>query len=73
MRGMTDVFWTNLVIVVAALLALISLWKKYDIVFALVIIWAFIGIILKRLGAEIIYPNIIWTLGISIAIITGGI
>lgn len=73
MRWMTDVFWTNIVIIVAALLALISLWKKYDIIFALVIIWAFIGIILKRLGAEIIYPNIIWTLGISIAIITGGI
>ncbi|MDD3263175.1 MAG: hypothetical protein PHR61_05050 [Candidatus Absconditabacteria bacterium] len=74
MWGMTDVFWTIVVIVVAALLALISLWKKYDVVYALVIVWAFVGIILKRLAVDPVYAMpILWTLGICIAVISGGI
>jgi len=60
---MTDIFWTILVIVVAALLALISLYKKYNIIFALVVVRAFIGIIIKRIDVDPIYAkSIIWTL-----------
>lgn len=72
---MTDVFWTIVVIVVAALLALISLWKKYDVVYALVIVWAFVGIVLKRLAVDdpVYAMPILWTLGICIAMISGGI
>lgn len=59
---MTDIFWTIVVIIVAALLALISLYKKYNIIFALVVIWAFIGIIIKRIGVDPVYASsIIWT------------
>ena len=61
-------------IIVATVLALISLKKTYDIVFALVIIWAFIGIIIKRLAVDPVYADtIIWTLDICIVIITAGI
>jgi hypothetical protein len=68
---MTDVFWTIVVIIVAALLALISLWKKYDVVYALVIVWAFVGIILKRLAVDPVYAApILWTLGICITVIS---
>ncbi|MCF7835078.1 tryptophan-rich sensory protein [Candidatus Gracilibacteria bacterium] len=72
MRGMTDIFWTIVVIIVAALLALISLYKKYNIIFALVVIWAFIGIIIKRIGVDPVYASsIIWTTGVCIAVIFG--
>ena len=61
-------------IIVATLLALISLKKTYDIIFSLVIIRAFIGIIIKRLAVDPVYAHtIIWTLGICIVFITAGI
>lgn len=69
---MSDIFWTIVVIIVAALLALISLYKKYNIIFALVVIRAFIGIIIKRVSVDPVYASsIIWTLGVCIAIISG--
>ena len=72
MRWMSDIFWTIVVIIVAALLALISLYKKYNIIFALVVIRAFIGIIIKRVSVDPVYASsIIWTLGVCIAIISG--
>gem|GEM_PF-3172713 len=73
MRGMSPIFRTILVIIVATLLALMALWKKYNIIFALVVVRAFIGIIIKTLSAEIIYGQIIRVLGACIAVITAGI
>jgi len=74
MWGMTDVFWTVVVIIVATLLAMISLWKKHDIVYALVIIWAFIWIILKRLTVDPVYAEpILRTLWICMIVISFGI
>ena len=49
MRGMTPIFWTVLMIIIATLLTLIALYKKYNIIFALVVVRAFIGIIIKTL------------------------
>lgn len=72
MRWMSDIFWTLVVIIVAALLALISLYKKYNIIFALVVVRAFVGIIIKRIDVDPIYAkSIIWTLGLCIAVISG--
>jgi hypothetical protein len=74
MRGMTDIFWTILVIIVATLLSLRQIKKYYNIIFALVVVRAFLGIIIKRIAIDPLYAaNIIRTLGICIAIITGGI
>ena len=74
MFGQTDIFWTILVIIVATLLSLLSLKKTYNIMFALVVIWAFIGIIIKRVSVDPVYASsIIRTLGICIAVITAGI
>lgn len=73
-RWMSDIFWTTVVIIVAALLALIALYKKYNIIFAFVVIWAFIGIIIKRVSIDPVYASsIIWTLGVCIALISAGI
>ena len=73
-RWMSDIFWTTVVIVVAALLAIIDLYKKYNIIFAIVVIRAFIGIIIKRVSVDPVYASsIIWTLGVCIAVISAGI
>ena len=73
MRGMTPIFRTILMIIIATLLALLALYKKYNVIFALVVIRAFIGIIIKTLWAEVVYGQIVRTLWICIAAITAGI
>lgn len=73
MRGQSPFFWTMLVIIVATLLALLALWKKYNIIFALVVVRAFVGIIFKTLWATVVYNQIVWLLWICIALITMGI
>ncbi len=74
MRGMSDIFRTILVIIVATALSLRQMKKYYNIVFALVVVRAFVGIIIKRIAVDPAYAaSIIRTLGICIAIITAGI
>ncbi|MFO7887398.1 MAG: hypothetical protein R6U59_03690, partial [Eubacteriales bacterium] len=43
--------------------------KKQDIFYTLVVVWAFIGILSKRLSAEITYTSIISTVVIGIGIL----
>lgn len=73
MRGMTPISRTILMIIAAALLALIALYKKYNIIFALVVVRAFVGIIIKTLWAEVVYSQIVRTLWACIAVITAAI
>ncbi|SRR6056297_432430 len=46
--GLSDVFWTILVIIVGLIITLYTLLKRKDIAFSLVIVWAYLGIIIKR-------------------------
>ena len=74
MRGISDIVWTCAVIVVATLLALMALWRKADIVYAAVIVRAFLGILLKRIAVDPVYAMpILWTLGTCIAVICLGV
>ena len=50
--GLSDQFWTILMISAAALLAIIFLYKYSDIYFALVILWSLFGILSKRLSGN---------------------
>ena len=71
MFWLSDVFWTIVVIIVATIITLINLYKKYDIIFSLVVIWAFLWIILKRLDIDPIYAkSIIWTVWVCIVMIS---
>ena len=67
--GLSDVFWTITVIIVGLLLASFFVLIRNDIAYSLVVIWAYIGIIIKRLSVEPIYNNIIIAAVISIIII----
>jgi len=74
MRGISDISWTILVIIVATLIALLSLKKTANIVFALVVVWAFVGIIIKRVDVDPSYSaGIIWVVVICIGVIATGI
>jgi len=57
--GLSETFWTVLVLAVAVILGIIFIFKNKDIFYPLVIIWAFIGILSKRLSAEVSYSIII--------------
>lgn len=72
MFGMTDIFWTIVLIVVAALLAILALWKDKNIPFALVILWAFFGIAYKRISVDPVYAtSILWTIVFCSVVVSG--
>jgi hypothetical protein len=63
MLGLTDIFWTGLIVVMVTFLAILALFKDYNVPFALVVIWAFYGIISERIAMDPVYSSsIIWVL-----------
>jgi hypothetical protein len=67
--GISENIWTITMILIATAITVIMLFKKQKICYALVIIWAFIGIYIKRAGADILYKDIIFTLSLSLGIL----
>jgi hypothetical protein len=46
--GLSEEFWTVIVLIVGIALSLIMLFKRRDIYYCLVVLWAFAGILIKR-------------------------
>ena len=67
--GIPEHIWTITMILIATGITVIMLFKKQKVCYALVIIWAFIGIYIKRAGADILYKDIIFTLSLSLGIL----
>lgn len=67
--GVSADIWTIVVLVAAIGIGVVNLQKDRDFLFGLVLIWAFTGIIIKRLSAEPVYLGIIITAGIGILIL----
>jgi hypothetical protein len=68
--GASQELWTVVVLVVAALITLAVLLTRNDLFYALAILWAFIGILLKRLAVDSPPSRaIIITLAVSMAVI----
>lgn len=68
--GLSPIFWTILVIVVATIITLLIIFTRQDVFFPLVIEWAFLGIILKRVRIDAAeFTNLIVALGICMGII----
>ena len=59
--GQTELFWTCLLIVIAACITAYALLKLRNFYLGLAVIWAFSGIINARLNAEVYQRFIIWT------------
>jgi len=70
--GISDVTWTIIILCVATLLTLLVLIKRKDIAYSLVIIWALLGIVIKRIQdqTEIVTTAIIAIILITITIIS---
>ena len=64
--GISEVFWTVGMIFIATLIGQKMLNSRGDVAYALVLIWAFAGIILKQRGIE---QNIVIAAGIGIVLI----
>jgi len=68
--GLSDIFWTVVVIIVGLIITLYTLLKRKDIAYSLVIAWAYFGIIIKRYFQD---PDpimtIVYTASISIVLI----
>ena len=70
--GISEEIWTMLVIIVAAIITILMLIKRKDYAYSAVIIWALIGIYLKRIADDQIYGvqiQIAYTAVIAIVII----
>ena len=48
----TQQLWTYLVLAVGVLIGLLVLWQRKDIAYAFVLVWAYFGILIKRLGTD---------------------
>jgi len=66
--GLPENVWTIIMLGIGTLLSASMMYKKSDIFYALVVIWAFYGIIIKREASEPLHPEIIATAWASIAI-----
>lgn len=58
--GIGEVLWTQIMMVVAIVLAFIFMVRKRDGFYGLPIAWALLGIYLKRASATPLYPEIFW-------------
>ncbi|MDD4362928.1 MAG: hypothetical protein PHD33_01795, partial [Atribacterota bacterium] len=72
--GLSEVFWTLLVILAGTVIAFINIIQRGDIAYSAVIIWAYLGIIIKRYsvsGSPIMI--IIYVTGLAMVLIAAGL
>jgi len=70
--GISEQIWTILILIVVTLLTLIIIVTRRDIAYSLVIVWALLGVVLKRLSTDQIYgvqTQIATTAAIAIIVI----
>ena len=69
--GIAEFIWTIMILLVGALIGILRMNKDRSIAYGLVLIWAYLGILLKHLSADGFggqYPSIIVTLIICLAL-----
>lgn len=62
--GIEDFVWTSVVLLVGALIGVLRMYKDKNIAYGLVLVWAYLGILLKHLSASGFggqYPSVIVT------------
>jgi hypothetical protein len=67
---LSEVYWTNFMLLIATIITILMLYKRKDIAYSLVVIWAFIGILTKRVSVSPVQLEIVATSAIGIALIT---
>lgn len=70
----SDIFWTITVIWVATVLGILALAKDANIPFVWVLLWAFLGIALKRVDVDPVYATpILWMLVVCSVVLSIGV
>ncbi len=67
--GISQDVWAMLMIAVGAIVGILVLLRYQALAYAAVIVWAYLGIIIKRSATEPVYHNIIWTSWIAIGLL----
>jgi hypothetical protein len=72
--GLTQQFWAVAVIIVGIAIALSVLFTRKDIFYSLVVDWALLGILLKRLSDTTMPDqNVVIVTSVGLALVTGGV
>jgi len=69
--GIADFIWTSIILLVGSLIGILRMHKDKNIVYGLVLIWAYLGILLKHLSADGFggkYPSIIATIMVCLVL-----
>lgn len=69
--GLADFVWTIIILLVGALIGILRMHKDKNIAYALVLIWAYLGILLKHISSNGFngqYPTIITTVIVCLAL-----
>lgn len=68
--GISENTWTITMILIGAAVTVIMLWRHQSVAYALVVIWAYIGILIKRTSSDPVYMDILFTAALAIGLIT---
>ncbi len=78
--GISEVVWTVVILLVGLLIGVATILKNRDVAYGLVIVWAYIGILIKHLmdkplpdGFNSQYPAVIVTLIISLVVLVASL
>jgi len=72
--GLSEPFWTIVVIIIGLVISLMMLFYRKDIFYSLVVDWALLGILIKRLTVDIVrIQSIITIVCLGLIIISSGI
>jgi len=69
--GIADFIWTSIILLIGALIGILRMRKDKNIAYGLVLIWAYLGILLKHVsvgGFAGKYPNVIITVIVCLAL-----
>ncbi len=67
--GIADFIWTSIIISVGAIIGILRMWKDKNIAYGLVLVWAYLGILLKHLSASGFagqYQSVIFTVSVCL-------
>jgi len=73
--GVSEVIWTDMIIIIGAVIGFVAILYYKSISYGLVIIWAYLGILIKHTSPEFFdakYPSVIASVVISILVIIVG-
>ncbi len=68
--GLSEVFWTVLVIIVATMITLAMLKRRGDVFYGIVVVWAFIGILIRHIAIGMPSSVLLLVLIVAIAFLT---